>query len=258
MLLALVLLPHLLGSLVNISYNALRIVNDLTSAQQAAFAQLVLGYNLIVYPLSWLVIACLLVPIYRGWQQLQGATLLTSAQITKLRRRALALPRWTIILSAIGWLPGGILFPLGLHWLSGPVAADVFVHFLTSFTMAGLIALTYSVFGVQFVVLRVLYPALWVDAHEIRSVARVELQPVERRLRVCQLLAGLIPLAGAVLMISVGPQQFTEDAYRNFRLLVTALIALGMLGFGLTVHVNGLLMQTQTVLTRTTHARPDH
>ena len=34
----------------------------------------------------------------------------------------------------------------------------MFWHFLISFTLSGLIAMTYSLFAIQFVVLRVLYP----------------------------------------------------------------------------------------------------
>src|SRR5262249_21269172 len=60
MLLVLVLLPQLVGSVVNISYNSLRIVSALTDAQQATFSRLVLVYNLIVYPLC-VVVLCVLI-----------------------------------------------------------------------------------------------------------------------------------------------------------------------------------------------------
>jgi hypothetical protein len=51
----LALLPHVLGSIVNISYNAIQIVDRLSGTQRVAFSQLVLGYDLIVYPFCvWL------------------------------------------------------------------------------------------------------------------------------------------------------------------------------------------------------------
>jgi len=68
------------------------------------------------------------------------------------------------------------------------------------------------------------------------------------RLRLLQLLAGSIPLAAALLMISVGPDQFTVSSYQTFRFLVTALIALGMAGFGIALSASSLLTQTLTVL----------
>ena len=119
---------------------------------------------------------------------------------------------------------------------------------MVSFTVSGLIALTYSVFAAQFVVVRVLYPFLWMDARELPRSARAELGALDRRLWLLQLLAGLIPLAGAVLMIAVGPEQFTAASYRSFRLLVTALIGLGMIGFGVAVLTRQQLSQTLNVL----------
>jgi hypothetical protein len=66
-------------------------------------------------------------------------------------------------------------------------------------------------------------------------------------------------LAGAVLMIGVGPAISGE---RALRLLIAALIVLGMCGFGVTTVVHHLLSQTLAVLMRadgafTGSVRPD-
>jgi hypothetical protein len=248
----LILLPHVLGSVVNVSYNRLRIVHRLlTLAQQETFARLVLGYNLVVYLAALVLLVCLIAPVARAWRRLSAPALPDGAAVDAVRRQALRLPLWAVVLSALGWLPGGLLFPLGLHWLSpDPVSPAVFGHFLVSFTVSGLIALTYSVFAVQFLVLRVLYPRLWLDAQDLRPTARAELRGLERRLGLLQFLAVLIPLAGAVLMVGVGPEAFTPSGgYRTFRLLVTALIALGMFGLGVAMMVSGRLGQTLTAFT---------
>jgi len=70
---------------------------------------------------------------------------------------------------------------------------------------------------------------------------------VDRRLGVFQFLAVLIPLAGALMMIGVGPETFTPDEYRTFRLLVTGLIALGMTGLGVAILVVSRLRRTLDV-----------
>jgi hypothetical protein len=124
----------------------------------------------------------------------------------------------------------------------------VYVHFLISFTISCLIALTYSFFAMQFVVLRVLYPWLWTDARDMRATARAELAGVEIRLTWFQFLAALIPLGAAVMMVAEGPQEFKEG-YRIFRLLVTALIALGMTGLGMAIAVSRRLHETLAALT---------
>jgi serine/threonine protein kinase len=246
LLLVLTFVPQVVGSLLNISYNALRIVGDLTAAQQTTFTRLVLGYNVIVYPLCFLLLYHVVAPVWRTWSRLTRCEPIGAEEAAAARRRALSWPRWVVGLSGLGWLPGGILFPTVVHLASAPVSGAVFGHFLISFLLSGLIALTYSFFGVQFVVLRILYPRLWVECANLPETIRRELGPLENRLRLFQLLAGAIPLIGAVLMVAVGPE---ISGYRTFRLLVTGLITLGMAGFGLAILVNVLLLRIVTVFT---------
>ena len=52
------LLPHFLGSLVNISYNHMQIVSHWNPEQQARFARLVMCYNAVIYP------ACIILAIW--------------------------------------------------------------------------------------------------------------------------------------------------------------------------------------------------
>jgi hypothetical protein len=122
-----------------------------------------------------------------------------------------------------------LLFPLALHIFGGGLATGVFVHFFVSFTLAGVVALTYSFFGIHFVVLRSLYPSLWLNPSHLRQTAREELRSVGPQIRLFELLAGLIPLAGAVLALGATPTASGRD-------LVTFLIIIGMTGFGLALH----------------------
>jgi hypothetical protein len=242
----LTLLPHVLGSIVNVSYNALRIVGRLTEEQKTTFARLVSGYNLAVYGASLIALYFLVAPVFRAWH---GLSRLDGGRVDAARGQALRLPRWAVLLSCLGWLPGGLLFPLVLQLLSGPLGPEVWGHFLISFTVSGLIALTYSVLAVQFVVLRVLYPRLWADPRDRRHKAQMELRPVSRRLGLFQFLAVLIPLAGAVLMVGAGPEDFTASSYRTFRLLVTALMALSTAGLVIALLAGNSLRQVVTIMT---------
>jgi serine/threonine protein kinase len=245
MLVVLAFLPHLLGSAVNIIYNAICIVGDLSMPQHQAFHTVVLGYNAIVYPLCLWVVLRLAVPIFRTLNRLGGPRRLEPAEVATQRRRAVALPAVVIGLSCLGWLPGGILFPLGIGLLAEPVEAVVFGHFLISFAVSGLIATTYSYFGVQFLVLRVLYPQLWADPQAPREQARKELGSIDGRLWLFQVLAGLIPLSGAILLLGVGPQGRFPVSYR---LLLAALIGLGMAGFSAALLVSNRLSRILGVL----------
>ncbi len=244
LLLLLALVPQLIGSAINIGYNRLLVVRQ-DPAQQACFQQLVLAYNAVVYPLVVAVALAVVRWAYRGWRRLREHAGLTADEAARIRRQVLALPSWVVGLTWLGWFPGGVFFPLGLHLGAGPVAAGDAVHFLLSFVLSGLIASTYAALGVQVVVLRVLYPRLWSDPAGARAQARRELAGLSDRLRRCQLLAVVVPLVGAALLIDTGPDQLT----RTFRLLLTALILLGLTGLVLATRVGHGLSRVLALLT---------
>jgi hypothetical protein len=190
----------------------------------------------------------IIVPIQRTWRALDGPAVPTDEQVKVARGKVMRLPVWAIGIACVGWLPGGLVFPIVIDATAGPLDPHVFGHFVVSFSISGLIALTYSLFAIQYWGLRVLYPRLWVDAHHLREQAAAELVTLQRRLRVFQTLAGIIPLAGAIQMIAAGPEQFSQTGYAAFRILVTALIAMGMMGFSAALTVSRLLQDTLTTL----------
>jgi eukaryotic-like serine/threonine-protein kinase len=119
-------------------------------------------------------------------------------------------------------------------------------HFFASFYLSGLIALAYSLCGVEFVVLRALYPGMWRNARGFTDTARQELAPVTKHLIWTQLLAVSIPLV-AVLLLVVG-----GDADNStFRALVAGLIFLSIIGFVIAIAVTRGLSQVIVALTST-------
>jgi serine/threonine protein kinase len=246
-LVAFAVLPHVLGSVVNISYNELQIAGDLTSSQKSVFLRMVVAYNLVVYPFCLWACYRLVAPVWRAWRDRGTEHYSACQEPTWSRRRALSLPLWMVVLACVGWLPGGILFPAAISYFDVPLDFGLFSRFVISFTLSGLIALTYSFFGLEFVVLRILYPYFWPNVRDIQQVIAQEIRPHDTRLKLFQLLAGVIPLAGAFLLVVVGPE---VSSGRGFRLLLTGLIVLGMVGFGVAMWVNQVLSMTLAVLTR--------
>jgi hypothetical protein len=183
-------------------------------------------------------------PVVRGWRLLSRPEPPDPASIERTRARVLRLPGRCVALSCLGWLPGGIVFPLGLALLAPPVSGEVFGHFFLSFTISCLIALTYTFFGVQFVVVRILYPRLLGNPARAASTAGEELRGLRGRLGRFQFLAVLIPIIGAALMVGVGPEHLSSAGYGPFRLLVTALLGVGMVGLGVAVAVSSVLGET--------------
>jgi hypothetical protein len=241
----LILLPHVAGSVVNILYNATQIVGHLNEAQQRLFAQIVVGYNAIVYPAAIIVLVLVIRPVWKCWNALAGEGPLAEQQVEAARRLALRLPRWIAALAAVSWFPGGLLFPLLIALNEPPLEAGIFAHFIASFCLSGLIALAYSLCGVQFIVLRVIYPGMWRDVRGFLAATERELAPMAARLGRIQLLAGSIPLAAAVMMLILGGQ----NGEPTFHLLITALIVLGMFGYHFAAAVIRSLSQVVIALT---------
>jgi len=241
----LVVLPQLAASIVNIGYNSFEIVSQLSGAQKSAFKHLVIGYNVIVYPAAILAFVLIVWPVWRCWNALSRGERLANADVETARLRALRLPRWIAALTAIGWFPGGIIFPAVLKATTG-LDNSLAAHFVASFWLSGLIALAYSLCGVEFVVLRGVYPGLWRDAQNYTAVARDELAPVNRHLNLIEVLAGSIPLVAASLTIMLG-----HGTTATFRGLAVALIILGGFGFHVTSAITRHLSQVIVALTHT-------
>ncbi len=245
-LLVLVVVPQLIGSAVNITYNLTQIVNELSDVQKVQFNRLVLAYNAVVYPTAVVIFVVVVRRVWRSWKALQAGVRLPEGEVQVARRKILRLPRWIAGLTAFGWFPGGMIFPLAIQLTTPPLSFLMAAHFFVSFCLSGLIALAYSLCGVEFVVLRGLYPGMWRDAQNFTDVAREELQPVSGQLNRIELLAVSIPLLSAIVFLLFG-----NVANGTFRTIVASLIVMGVLGFHITSAVKNHLSRVLVALTNT-------
>lgn len=243
------LLPQLLGSVVNISYNSIRIVSSLTPSQQTLFDQLVLVYNAVVYPVAIAILYGIVRPLRGIWAKPRTRVFLGADRLATLRAHVLQLPRWLIVVSSLGWLPGALFFPACLAWMAGPLPSEVFLHFAVSFVLSWLIALTYSYLGTKFVALRVLYPKLWTGTGHIREAAANELPTHWWRAQKFFFLAGLVPLSAAAFVLLFAPGAPSPAIFQSLRNLLLFLMTLTLLGLVLSVRATSILAQTLHALT---------
>lgn len=220
------ILPHVAASVVNIAYNAVNIATRFTPERQGAFAAVVVAYNLIAYPLCGGIAVVLIRRVAKWLAALPRAD---GPAVDDLRRRVLHLGWWAIGLGALGWFPGGLVFPLAIDLAAGPVGWPTYAHFLVSFTLSGLIGVVFSYLGVQYVVLRALLPRVGNPDTFSPAAARAEVRPLTAPFGPFVLLASAIPLTGAVLLIALADGVMTL----GFRLLAAGLIGLGASGVGL-------------------------
>lgn len=233
------LIPNLIGSAVNISYNSLFILPQLSSQQTSVFQSLMVPFNLTLYPLGLAALYWFAKPIL--WLRAEDVGGLKARE--PVRKRLLKFPVFAIGIGAVGWILGGLIFPAVIHF-SEPLNAKHFTHFLIDFSISGLISITYAFFGLQAVLMGTLYLPLLTGCRNPTQTAIAELKRTDRYVRIAQLMAGLLPLTGALLLVSIDPLTFDPQRTPMVRALLFGLIALGMIGFSLAIRIGSRLQHT--------------
>jgi serine/threonine protein kinase len=222
-LILLFLVPQIVASVVNFGFNFSQIVRKEVSPHRELFKTIAIIYNLVAYAGTITLFVITLRPVIRCWRALTGCMPISDEEVAVARQKALRLPIWFVGITAVGWYTGGEVLPVIVKIFSpeNPIA-----HFMLAHLVSGLIAMAYSMCGTMFIVLRVLYPAMWLDTREITQTARRELANVPFWLTVTQYLAFAVPVMTAVFLMIKGD---TTD--KAFLWLAIALIVLGCLGF---------------------------
>jgi serine/threonine protein kinase len=234
------LTPHLLGSLVNIPYNLLRIVGFVEQQRLEVFLWLVNVYNIVLYPGCIALCVRVVWPVLQDWRRRQRGEIVPPAETARVRQRILTFPWWAIAVALIGWLPGALWFPWGLHQWAGPLSWRDVLHLQLSVALSGLIALTFSALGVLCLTTTIFYPKVSTDPLAFRSQAADDVRPLLFLTKLIPFLAIAIPLAGATLLVGTSPRSFDTDfEYLAFRWLTMALIALGMVGLQVALWATG-------------------
>jgi len=232
------LLPHLVASVAQIEYNAVEI--KLNKDQQRVFSLLVVAYNLVAYPLCFGTAVWLIVRIVRHLPQLAQ---LPGPEVDRLRHRAGRLAWQLAALGVLGWLPGGVIFPLVIDHAADPLPAPIYWHFVVSFTLAGLIGVVFSYLSIQYVVFSALLPRLGNPDTHTPAKMWAEVRPLTAAFGPLVILACGIPLLGAVLLLTLNDSSLTF----GFRLLVVKLIGLGAAGVAMAEQVVRRLRQLAAV-----------
>ena len=219
----------------NIGYNAVNI--PLNCAQDRVFERLVIGYNPVIYTLCFGTACVLFWRIARALQK---------PNVDDTRRRVRQLGWWVIGLGAVGWLSGGLVFPLVIDLAAGPVGWQVYTHYAVSFTLAGLIGVVFSYLGIEYVAFRALFPRLGNPDGYAPGKMWGELRPLTTLFGPFLLLACAVPLVGAILLVAFGDEKMTL----GFRVLVASLIGVGVAGVGIAERITRRLRTLAAVWQR--------
>ena len=228
-------LPHVAATIVNIAYNEAQI--HFTPEQKRAFLWTIAGYNSFAYPV------CVGTAFWLCWRIARELRL---PDVDTPRRHVRQLGWWAVSLAALGWLPGGIVFPFMIDLMAGPIGWQMYAHFVVSFWLAGLIGIVFSYLGIEYVAFRALFPRLGNPDGYSPAKAWAELRPLTTPFGFFLLLACAVPLAGAVLLIVLADGPMTL----GFRMLVAGLIGAGVAGVGIAERITRRLRELAAVWQR--------
>jgi adenylate cyclase len=207
-LLLIVIVSNLMGSWFNIAYNERLIVrHQLTEAQRDVFWRVMVpAYNAVAYPIALGIAFLLMARVAWCLRKLRAGQAVEASEMEACRRRITRLPSYQVCLNLIAWLPGAVLFPLGICALGGwDNAAYIWLQFAVSFAISALLTTLQTFFLVESFLIAVLYPWFFRDARPAEARGTVLLSLVARVLLfwVAVAVAPLIALLAVVLNFSV-------------------------------------------------------
>jgi adenylate cyclase len=230
------LLPVLVGSAVNIWYNATQIDPLLTPAQQARFMRTVLVFNALIYPPLTAVWIAVVRSLREPLRRLTAGLPVEHARLERARRRVINLPWWAVVLPGTGWL---LCIPVFLAALvRTPDALDprLYVHLPVSFAISAMISITHGFFLIELLSQRLLYRAFFRDARPWAMRGALALS-LRARGVVWWLAAGVCPI-GSLLLLTLVPENADMPGFAR----VVAIIGI-VLGFAVAWLVSRLVTE---------------
>ena len=152
-----VLVPNALATVFNIAYNRSEIIAHMPGAEPV-FWNVQAGINAFAFPLGVALIA-----LADSWPVARAVRLAGRGSGRTVRGRFAGASCWATCRRHSAWRNGcwpGWRFRLRLCAFLGPQPAWFFVRFAVSLALCGLIATVYPFFGVTFLAVRALLPAL--------------------------------------------------------------------------------------------------
>lgn len=215
----LALLPNLLLSIANVSYDWFGIVIPrLTADAHLVFlGTLITLFKTALYVVGFSVGIRLTLPAFRPLRSACSAELLARA-----RRRSLLLGDIVFWVSVAAWLASGVIFPAWIDWRVGAIAPRDYVHFLASHTLCSLVAGTLVFFLISLVAVRIIYPRL-AELGPPEPSADVPLLALRARVVLFGRLAVMVPFLAAVTL-GFGDPGF-QPAFAVLGVLGLALLA---------------------------------
>ncbi|MDB5335198.1 MAG: pknB 29 [Planctomycetaceae bacterium] len=201
--------PNVVAAIFNYFYNRLEIIESLKHSQDL-FWRTQLAINSVCFPLGMFLAVYFMWPVASAMARTESATAklaaLSHTELRRLRKRCLALGHMAAGISLSLWLLAAPAYPLALAWGGvDDVPASVYVHFVASLTLCGLIASAYPFFGVACLTVGCHYPAF----ARFDTLNREDLRSLDSLFRwtwIYLLLAASVPMLSVAILEMIGSQ----------------------------------------------------
>lgn len=191
-------LPNVVAAVFNYVYNLREIVAHLQGAQET-FWNVQAVINAITFPIGTAAIVYLSYPVTSAVRR--STRDLPDDELRWLRARSVRIGHYSAMVSLTLWSLAGIAYPVAVSQTIVSVRPEMFVHFLGSLVICGLIAAAYPFFCVSALAVRQFYPKL-IRLESLSRDDRRDLDWVARRAWVYLAIAVSVPmLAVAILLL---------------------------------------------------------
>jgi adenylate cyclase len=206
----LAILSNVAGSVFSILYNDWLIVRHyLAPPQVEAFWHTVWVYNLVAYPTCLAVLAYLLRPLARCRRQLRAGTV-SPGLLVRCQRRLINLPALQVGLNFAGWIPGAVVFPLGIGLLGGwEGIGAIWWQFAVSFLVSALLTTVQTYFLLEGFLFKYVYPEFFREDRPAALEGGVIRISFRQRMILYWAAVALVPL---VALLVVGLNSTPEHA----------------------------------------------
>jgi hypothetical protein len=155
------LTPNVLAGAFNLAYNQITVIGPSNNpALQDAFKNIQSVINVITFPLGVLLFVWLARPVARGLARLRAGEEMPAGELVRLRAETLRLAWYGVWISLGFWIGASVIYPICLNAAVPDLpAGELYVNFVGSLTVCGLIAAAYPFFFGTALATGALYPA---------------------------------------------------------------------------------------------------
>jgi adenylate cyclase len=157
-LFGLAVFSNIAASLFSIGYNHQLIVSGLNPDQVSAFWKIVIGNNAVMFSICMGLMVLLFRPLYLCRRDLIAGQTVTRERLVSCQRLLINLPFWQLCINLFGWIPGAVVFPVGICLLGNwQNAGLIWAGFAASFLVSAFMATVLTFFLMEAFELRFLF-----------------------------------------------------------------------------------------------------